>query len=49
MALLHRGQPVLGIIDQPVLRERWVGVAGRRTTLNGEHVSTRACPAVGDA
>jgi inositol-phosphate phosphatase/L-galactose 1-phosphate phosphatase/histidinol-phosphatase len=40
---------VLGLIDQPVLRERWVGVAGQRTTLNGAPVATRACPSVGDA
>ncbi|KAB2603177.1 bifunctional phosphatase IMPL2 [Pyrus ussuriensis x Pyrus communis] len=43
IALLHRGKPILGIIDQPVLRERWVGISGRKTTLNGQVVSTRAC------
>lgn len=43
IALLHKGQPILGIIDQPILRERWVGVTGRRTTLNGKEVSTRIC------
>ena len=35
IALLHKGVPVLGIIDQPISRERWVGVAGELTTLNG--------------
>jgi len=29
IALLHRGRPVLGIIDQAVLAERWVGAEGR--------------------
>ncbi|KAL1309007.1 hypothetical protein HN51_051663 [Arachis hypogaea] len=43
IALLHNGTPILGIIDQPVLRERWVGMTGETTTLNGKHVSTRAC------
>ncbi|KAF7126690.1 hypothetical protein RHSIM_Rhsim11G0180400 [Rhododendron simsii] len=43
IALLHRGKPILGIIDQPVLRERWIGLNGRKTTLNGEEVSTRNC------
>ncbi|KAI8533030.1 hypothetical protein RHMOL_Rhmol11G0264500 [Rhododendron molle] len=43
IALLHRGKPILGIIDQPVLRERWIGINGRKTTLNGEEVSTRNC------
>ncbi|XP_043712741.1 bifunctional phosphatase IMPL2, chloroplastic-like [Telopea speciosissima] len=43
IALLHKGKPILGIIDQPVLRERWLGVTGRKTTLNGKELSTRTC------
>ena len=34
VALLHDGKPVLGILDQPVLRERWLGVDGEPSTLN---------------
>ncbi|GMY05734.1 bifunctional phosphatase IMPL2, chloroplastic [Fagus crenata] len=49
IALLYRGKPILGIIDQPVLRERWIGIGGRRTTLNGQEVSTRACPKLSQA
>ncbi len=49
IALLRDGRPVLGVIDQPILRERWVGVAGRPTTLNGEAIRTRACPLLADA
>lgn len=33
LALLRNGVPVLGIIDQPITRERWVGAAGRPTEL----------------
>lgn len=44
IALLHKGTPLLGVVDQPVLRERWLGVAGRATTLNGAPVRTRPCP-----
>lgn len=44
IALLVEGFPVLGVIDQPVLGERWLGVTGERTTLNGQPVATRACP-----
>lgn len=43
IALLVDGWPVLGIIDQPILGERWVGVSGRETTFNGQPVRTRAC------
>lgn len=34
---------IIGIIDQPILKERWVGIIGRDTTMNGQLVSTRAC------
>ena len=34
IALLHRGVPVLGIIDQPILGERWLGVAGTIWTVS---------------
>ncbi|KAF6144193.1 hypothetical protein GIB67_004866 [Kingdonia uniflora] len=49
IALLHKGKPIVGIIDQPVLRERWVGMSGRKTTLNGEEVSTRPCAKISHA
>lgn len=44
IALLHRGVPVMGIIDQPVTGDRWIGINGRQTTLNGQPVTTRSCP-----
>src|SRR5471032_592893 len=46
IALLHRGVPVLGVIDQPILGERWLGVAGERSTFNGKPISVRPCPAL---
>lgn len=49
IALLVDGFPVLGLIDQPILGERWLGVAGRPTTLNGEPVRARPCPSLADA
>ena len=49
IALVEDGWPVLGIIDQPVQRERWLGVAGRPTTLNGAAVRTRGCSALAGA
>jgi len=44
IALVIDGWPVLGVIDQPIQRERWVGAAGRPTTFNGAVARTRACP-----
>lgn len=49
IALLVEGFPVLGIIDQPILRERWVGVTGQTTTMNGHPVSTRPCRELAEA
>ncbi len=37
IALLQNGVPIIGIIEQAFLRERWLGVTGRRTTFNGEN------------
>jgi len=44
IALLHKGKPVLGVIDQPILKERWLGVEGQQSTLNGQPIQVRACP-----
>ncbi|MBW8785413.1 MAG: inositol monophosphatase family protein [Novosphingobium sp.] len=49
IALVVAGWPVLGVIDQPILRERWVGVSGRTTTFNAAPCRTRACRELGDA
>lgn len=43
IALAHRGRPILGIIDQAILDERWLGADGRPTTLNGAPQTARAC------
>lgn len=49
IALIEGGAPVLGVIDQPISGERWIGAAGRPTLLNGKPVRTRACARVADA
>lgn len=49
IALAQSGKPILGMIDQPINKERWVGAAGHPTTFNGEVVKTRACGDLGKA
>jgi inositol-phosphate phosphatase / L-galactose 1-phosphate phosphatase / histidinol-phosphatase len=49
VALLHKGRPVLGIIDQPITKERWIGVHGRQTVMNGEPIHTGNCTDLKDA
>lgn len=49
VALTRRGKPILGVIDQPVMRERWVGAVGRKTTFCGRKAKTRRCARIADA
>lgn len=49
IALLVDGFPVIGVIDQPINDERWVGVMGEQTTFNGKAVEARRCRTLEDA
>jgi inositol-phosphate phosphatase/L-galactose 1-phosphate phosphatase/histidinol-phosphatase len=49
IALTRFGVPIVGIIEQPVLKERWVGVAGEPSRFNDKPIRTRACSALKDA
>ncbi|WP_374652368.1 histidinol-phosphatase [Dongia sp.] len=49
IALTQGGQPILGIIDMPVLSDLWLGAKGHETTLNGAPVRARACADLKDA
>lgn len=40
IALCKNGVPVLGLMDASASRERWLGLQGRPTTLNGRTVCT---------
>jgi inositol-phosphate phosphatase/L-galactose 1-phosphate phosphatase/histidinol-phosphatase len=40
ISLSHRNVPVIGIIDQPILGERWLGIEGHPTTFNGQLART---------
>ena len=52
VALLDGDRPILGVIDQPVTRERWVGALGRRTRFSGTlggRPGCRACATLAQA
>jgi myo-inositol-1(or 4)-monophosphatase len=52
VALLDGDRPLLGVIDQPVTGERWIGVAGQATRFRGPfggRAGVRACPLLGQA
>ena len=53
IALLHQGAPILGLIDMPVMEERWLGAKGRPSLHSGRHAlgqaRVRPCPEIGEA
>lgn len=34
ISLLYKNEPILGIIDQPIIRERWIGEINKKTIFN---------------
>jgi inositol-phosphate phosphatase/L-galactose 1-phosphate phosphatase/histidinol-phosphatase len=48
IALLHWGKAVIGLINQPITRERWFG-SGAGATLNGEPIHTSGTTALDEA
>jgi len=49
IALCEGDVPILGILDQPITGERWVGVAGQPSTINGITIRTRPCASLAEA
>lgn len=49
IALLHHGQPVLGLVDMPVLGERWLAVRGQVTRCNDQPVRVSTCQSLAEA
>ena len=42
IGLGYQGRPLLGVLDQPIMRERFVGTA-QGSSLNGKPIRTRKC------
>lgn len=49
IALMHRGKPVVGVIDHLVTNDRWIGAEGRPSRRNGSVIRTRKCPSLARA
>ncbi len=49
VGVLHENTPLLGVLDQPILKDRWAGGAGFATRYNGETATVRRCPSLNDA
>lgn len=51
IALMDGDEPLLGVLDQPILGERWVGVRGQPTRFSGAYgrAGCRPCAQLADA
>jgi len=49
IALQQEDRAVLGVLEAPVVGERWVGADGRPTSFNGKPARTRDCRSLGEA
>lgn len=49
IALMEDGVPVLGVIDQCIIGDRWIGGTDHPTTLNGQRAHVRSCAGLGAA
>ena len=48
IALKYNGEPIIGVIDQPYIKERYLGWPGG-ASLNGKPIKTRSCKILSDA
>lgn len=49
IALTFKGRVILGLMNQPIIGERWIGIEGGESTLNGRKIQTRKCKKLSDA
>ncbi|WP_229797524.1 inositol monophosphatase family protein [Jeongeupia chitinilytica] len=49
IGLMYRGEPVFGVINQPITADRWLGGEGVPTTLNGQPVKSSDVEALAGA
>jgi inositol-phosphate phosphatase/L-galactose 1-phosphate phosphatase/histidinol-phosphatase len=49
IALARAGRPVLGVIENAIVGDRWVGADGHGTRMNGKPVRVRPCPSIARA
>lgn len=49
IGLCKENMPILGVIDQPISNERWLGQTGHPTLFNGTPVTSRKCASIKEA
>lgn len=49
IALIHNQKPILGILNQPIINERWVGIELQGSFFNGKKIESRKCSEISNA
>jgi len=49
IALAYKNKPILGIMNQPITGERWLGINGEGSWFQGQKIQTRNCRDLSDA
>ena len=49
IALVYKNKPIVGIINCPMHKERWVGIANKETTMNNKIVKTKNTTSINDS
>lgn len=49
IGLCHKGEPVMGLMNQPISGQRWSAIRGHAAYYNGAPIQTRPCTRLEDA
>lgn len=49
ISLTYKSQPILGIINQPISNERWLGVRGKGSFFNNQKIETRTIGSISNS
>ena len=49
IALVYKNKPIVGIINCPMHKERWVGIDNKETTMNNKIVKTKNTTSINDS
>lgn len=49
ISLTYKGESILGIVNQPITNERWVGVKNQGSFFQGKPVKTRQCHSISES
>lgn len=49
IALTYKGESILGVMNQPIIKERWIGIKNQGSFFQGKKIKTRNCNKISDS